>query len=168
MDSVIRGQSIVREAHFFLDGVLTDPSLPRITIRDPLGVAQVQDATPTRIGTGIYQFLYAVPLDVPTGIWVSEWSGLVSGQPVGPSTDDFFGVLPLGAVVPVSSSTYTYDLSTPVGVVRILTDDRDMSSVSTSLPLEQRSAVWSDEEIAQFLSLSGNDVLRAAAKGLIT
>jgi hypothetical protein len=168
MDSVIRGNPITREAHYFLDGVLTDPSLPRITIRDPLGVAQVQDATPTRIGTGLYQFTYDVPLGAVTGIWVSEWSGVVAGQAVGPSTDDFFGVLPLGAIVPVSSSTYTYDLATSTGVVRLLIDDRDMSSVSTSLPLEQRSAIFADEEIDQFLSLAGQDVLRAAAKGLVT
>src|SRR5450830_777779 len=165
MDSVIRGQTIVREAHYFLDGVLTDPSLPRITIRDPLGVAQVQDATPTRIGTGIYQWTYAVGFNALTGYWVSEWSGVISGQTLGPSTDDYFGVLPVGSSVP--SAEYTYDLSSSVGVVRFLTDDRDMSSVSTSLPLEQRSAVWSDEEIVKMLDLSGQDVLRAAAKGLI-
>jgi hypothetical protein len=43
-----------------------------------------------------------------------------------------------------------------------------MSSVSTSLPLEQRSAIFTDEEIEEFLALSANDVLRAAAKGLVT
>jgi hypothetical protein len=168
MDSVIRGNSIVREAHFFLDGDLTDPALPRITIRDPLGVAQVQDATPTRISTGIYQYEYAVGLAALLGTWASEWAGIVAGQPVGPSTDDYFGVLPVGSIAPVPSSTYTYNLATTVGMVRLLIDDRDMSSVSTSLPLEQRSAIFTDEEIGQFLDLSGNDVLRGAAKGLVT
>jgi hypothetical protein len=168
MDSVIRGNPITREVHFFLDGDLTDPSLPRITIRDPLGVAQVSDATPTRIGVGIYQYTYAVDLGAPIGTWTSEWSGIIAAQSLGPTTDDYFGVLPVGAIAPVPSSTYTYNLATSTGVVRMLIDDRDMSSVSTSLPLEQRSAIFADEEIDQFLGLSGQDVLRAAAKGLIT
>jgi len=166
VDSVIRGNSIVREAHFFLDGVLTDPSLPRITIRDPLGVAQVTDATPTRIGTGIYQYTYAVGLNALTGTWTSEWSGVISGNPLGPTTDDVFGVLPVGATPP--SPTYTYDLGTSIGVVRLLIDDRDLSSVDPLTPLEQRSAIFSDSEIEEFLSLSANDVLRASAKGLVT
>lgn len=168
MDSVIRGNTIVREAHFYLDGVLADPVLPRVTIRDSQGVAQVTDATPTRIGTGIYQYAYAVPLNALLGNWASEWQGTVGGQPVGPSSDDFFAVLPVGSVAPVPSSSYTYNLATNVGVVRLFIDDRDMSSVSTSLPLEQRSAIFTDEEIQEFLDLSGQDALRASAKALIT
>jgi hypothetical protein len=42
-----------------------------------------------------------------------------------------------------------------------------MSSVSTSLPLEQRSAVWSDTEIQAVLDASGQDVYLAASKLLI-
>lgn len=168
MDAVIRGNPITREAHFFLDGDLSDPVLPRVTIRDSIGVARVVDATPTRIGTGIYQYTYTVPLDGPLLYWASEWSGTVSGQPVGPSTDDWFEVLPVGGVAPVPSSTYTYNLATQVGQIRLLIDDRDMSSVSTSLPLEQRSAIFTDEEIQNFLDISGQDTLRATAKALIT
>jgi hypothetical protein len=167
MDAVIRGSTITREAHYFSDGVLTDPSSPRVTIRDPQGIAQVQDAVPTRISTGIYQYAYAVGGAALTGVWSALFQGTIGLASLGP-TDDPFEVLPVGAIVPVSVPDYTYDLSTDTGIVRLLLDDRDMSSVSTSLPLEQRSAIFSDTEIGQFLTLSGNDVLRAAAKGLIT
>lgn len=166
MDGVIRGQSITEEAHYQLDGVLTDPSLPRITIRDPLGVAQVTDATPTRLSTGIYQYTYAVAIDALTGIWSAEWDGTISGQPL--TSTVYFQVLPLGAIVTPPSSTYTYVLGTPVGVVRYLTDDRDMSAVDLSLPLEQRSAIFTDEEVQTLLDLTGQDPLLAAAMGLTT
>lgn len=162
MDSVIRGNSIVREAHYNLDGVLTDPSTPRVTIRDPLGVAVIASAVPTRISTGIYQYSYPAALSDPTGVWQDEWQGTISGQALGPMIG-LFQVLPVGAVAVVPSSTYTYNLATAVGRVRQLTDDRDMSSVSTSLPLEQRSAVWSDEEIQAILDDKAGSVYRAAA-----
>jgi hypothetical protein len=162
MDGVIRGETIVREAHYLLDGVLTDPSVPRITIRDSLGIAQVTDAIPTRISTGIWQYSYDVPLGAQIGVWTDEWQGTISGQALGPILG-YFEVLPVGAIAPVPSSTYTYNLATAVGKVRLLTDDRDMSSVSTSLPLEQRSAVWTDEEIESVLTDVGGSVYGAAA-----
>lgn len=165
MDTVVRGNNIVREAHFLLDGVLTDPSNPRVTIRDPLGVAQVTDAVPTRISQGIYQYTYFVAVDALIGIWETEWQGTVASQALGP-IDDPFQVIPTGSISPTLTGSYSYDLTTSVGVVRLLTDDRDMTAVSTTLPLEQRSAIWTDEEINQFLLLAGNDVLRAAAQGL--
>jgi hypothetical protein len=167
MDAVIRGNTITREAHYFLDGNLTDPALPRVTIKDALGVAQVQDAVPTRIGLGIYQYTYPVPGGATLGIWSALFQGSIGQQALGP-VDDPFEVLPVGSIAPAPVPDYTYDISTDIGKVRLLTDDRDMSSVSTALPLEQRSAVFSDTEIQTFLTMSNNDVFRAAAKGLIT
>ncbi len=162
-DSVIRGNSIAREARFDLDGVLTDPALPLVTIRNPLGVAVVTGATPSRIGTGIYQYAFACPIDAPLGIWQDEWSGVISGQ--SREATGYFEVLPVGAVAPVPSSTYTYNLATDVGRVRLLIQDHDMSLVSTSLPLEQRSAAFTDEEVQFFLDTHG-DVRMAAAGAL--
>lgn len=167
MDSVVRGNTVTREAHYLLDGVLTDPATPRVTIKDANGIVQVQDAVPTRIGTGIYQYAYAVPLGGATGIWSALFQGTVDLQGLGP-TDDPFEVLPLGSIIPISVADYTYDLGTPTGQVRLLLDDRDMSSVSTALPLEQRSAIFADSEIDQFIAMAGGDILRAAANGLIT
>ena len=162
MDSVIRGNPITREAHYFLDGNLTDPTLPRVTIRNSMGVAVVTDATPTRITTGIYQYVYNVTLSDLTGIWTAEWQGLLAGNPVGPGID-YFEVLPVGSIVSVPSSTYTYDLGTAVGQLRFLIQDHDMSSVSTSLPLEQRSAAFTDQELAMMLNLRPDLFMAAAA-----
>jgi hypothetical protein len=131
-----------------------------------MGVIQVQDAVPTRIGLGIYQYAYPVPSGAVLGNWSALFQGTISSQALGP-VDDPFLVLPLGSIVPAPVPDYTYDVTTDVGKVRLLTDDRDMSSVSTSLPLEQRSAVWSDTEIQAVLDASGQDVYLAASKLLI-
>lgn len=161
MDGVIRGNSITREATYKLDGVLADPTTPRVTIRDSLGVAQVTNAAPTRISLGIYEYVYPVALSDLLGIWQDEWAGTISGQAL--TAIGMFQVLPVGAIAVVPSVTYTYDLSTAVGRVRQLTDDRDMSAVSLTLPLEQRSAVWTDEEIQAVLTDKGGSIYRAAA-----
>lgn len=164
VDSVIRGNSIVREAHYFLDGVLTDPTLPRVTFRDSLGIAQLVDAVPYRVSAGIFQYNYPVPLGAALGVWTDEWQGVLAGQSAGPIIS-YFSVLPIGTIAPVPSSTYTYNLATDVGRVRLLIQDNDMSSVSTSLPLEQRSAAFTDEEL-QYLLDERHDVWRAASAAL--
>jgi len=161
-DSVIRGNPITREARYDLDGVLTDPALPLITIRNPIGVAVVTNATPTRIGAGIYQYVFPVALDAPDGNWQDEWTGVLAGQSVGPIIG-YFTVLPVGSIAPVPSSTYTYNLATDVGKVRFLIQDTDMSSVSTNLPLEQRSATFTDEEIAYMVADQGGDLYETAS-----
>ena len=165
MDSVIRGNSIVREAHYHLDGVLTDPTLPRVTIRDSAGVAQVTDAIPTRISAGIYQYTYAVALDALLFVWTDEWQGVLDGQAVGPIAG-YFEVLPVGAIAPVPSATYTYNLATDVGKLRLLIQDHDMTSVSTAIPPEQRSAAFTDEELQFVLDDRGGQLHRAAAMAL--
>lgn len=167
MDSVIVGNSITREAHYRLDGVLTDPSLPRVTIRDANGVVQVLDATPVQIATGIYQYTYAVGLGATLGIWASEWQGTIAGQPLGPEITNF-QVLPIGYIAPAPSASFTYNLATAIGKVRLLIDDRDMTMATTAVPLEQRSVIFTDEEIQTFLDFNGQDVMLAAATGLRT
>lgn len=164
MDSVVVGNSIVRECHYFLDGVLTDPTLPRITIRDPLGSAVVTDGVPTRITTGIYQYTYAVGLAALIGTYTDAWQGIIAGQTPGPALD-YWAALPLGSIAPVPSSTYTYNLATGVGKLRFLIQDNDMTSVSTSIPMEQRSAAFTDEEL-QFLLDMRIDLFYAAASAL--
>lgn len=165
--SVIRGNATTQEGRYMLDGILTTPTQPRVTIRDSAGVVQLQDAIPTQISTGIFQHTYVVPLDALLGNWQWEWSGTIAGQSPAPAID-ITVILPIGAIVSPPSSTYTYNLSTDVGRVRLLTDDRDMTLVSLSLPLEQRSAIFTDEEIATFLADNGGNVYSAAAVALIT
>ena len=57
--------------------------------------------------------------------------------------------------------TYTYDLDTDVGKVRLLTSDVDLSGL-------YENAIFSDEEIAAFVALEGDDVRLAAALALET
>lgn len=165
--SVVRGDSITLEAHFKDGtGTLTDPVTPRVSILNPSNVAIVTNAVPTRISTGIYQYAYAVDVAAPTGYWSVQWQGTVNGQAL--LSSESFQVLPAGTITPIYGGTYTYDLSSSIGKVRMYIDDRDLSSVSTSLPLEQRSAIFTDEEINAFLGQSGGDVMYASALGLIT
>lgn len=160
MDGVVVGNPIVREAHYFLNGNLEDPTAPRITIRDPLGVAVVTDATPTRISQGIYQYTYAVPLAALLGTYTDTWQGTLASQAA--MALDYWAALPLGSIAPVPSSTYTYNLATDVGKLRFLIQDHDMTSVSTAIPMEQRSAAFTDEELAFVLTVR-TDLFFAAA-----
>ncbi len=59
-----------------LDGVLTDPTSPTITITDPNGTVTVNAATPTQESTGVYFYYYA-PTAVE-GYWKVEFGGTVS------------------------------------------------------------------------------------------
>lgn len=61
--------------------------------------------------------------------------------------------------------TYTYDIGTAVGQLRFLVQDHDMSSIAPETPLEQRSAAFSDEELA-FVLTQQPDLLSAAAMTL--
>jgi hypothetical protein len=80
---------------------------------------------------------------------------------------DYFEVLPVGVISPVVNGSYTYDPTTDVGYIRLNIDDRDLSAVSSSLPLERRSAIFTDEELRMFLDNSGNDKNYATARALM-
>lgn len=163
--AVVRGQSITLNARYRLDGVLTDPALPTYVIRDPANVT-VASGTPTRDSTGIYHVVFTPSLVAPLDTWQIIWDGVISGQPVGPIPEDFT-VLPVGYVIPTPSSSFTYNIDTDVGKVRLLTDDRDMSNATTAVPLEKRSVIFTDEEIGFFIT-QGGSILMAAALGLRT
>lgn len=165
MDSVVVGNPITRECHFLLDGSLADPTLPRITIRNPSGIAVVQDGVPTRISLGIFQYVYPVPLGGPLGIYTDEWSGVLNAEPA--LANENWQALPLGSAVPVFNPSYTYNPSTTVGKLRLLVQDNDLSSVDTNLPLERRSAAFSDEELQVFID-DYDHLLKSAAAVLRT
>lgn len=165
--SVVRGTSLILEAHYKDGtGTLADPTSPRISLYDPLNTVVINSATPVRISTGIYQYTFACPIDAATGNWTAEWQGTVNAQAL--IATEIFVVLPVSSVTPIFNGSYTYDLGTSVGLVRMYIDDRDISSVDSNLPLEQRSAIFTDEEIEAFLAQSGQDVMYASALGLIT
>jgi len=54
-------------------------------------------------------------------------------------------------------STFTYDPSTSIGIVRLLTNDK-----------YEAEPIFYDEEITAFLALEGSDTRKAAAKALET
>lgn len=169
MPSVYRGSPYTFEVHF-QDGAgnLVAAVNARITISDPLNVQVIVDAAPTaNPNVGIYQFAWTPAVNALLGNWEGAWQGVVSGQGLGPLSE-IVQVIPVGAILAAPSSSYTYDLTTPTGKVRMYIDDRDMSSVSLSIPLEQRSAIFSDEEIGIFLADSSTDVLYASARALMT
>jgi hypothetical protein len=58
----------------------------------------------------------------------------------------------------VADPTYTYDLETPVGLVRFLISD------IPSDESEEQSAIFSDQELAAVLTLERDSVKRAAAQ----
>jgi hypothetical protein len=60
---------------------------------------------------------------------------------------------------------YTYDPATDRGKVRLYIDDRDVSSVAPTTPLDQRSAIFEDAELDMLLAAHGG-VLRASAAAL--
>jgi hypothetical protein len=165
--SVIQGNPITLEAHY-LDGAgnAITPSAPRVSILDPLNVTQVSNATPVNISVGIYQYTYTTASNAILGNWTAQWQGTINSQPL--LNTEIFEVLPIGTIEFVPSGSYSYDPSTNVGVVRMLIDDRDMTRVSLSIPMEQRSAIFTDQEINTFISLNAGDTLYAAAQGLTT
>lgn len=61
-----------------LDGVLTNPTDPTVTITDPNGTVTVTAATPTEESTGIFFYLYA-PTEVE-GYWEYVFGGSVDGK----------------------------------------------------------------------------------------
>lgn len=165
--SVVRGTSITLEAQYKDGaGTLTNPTNPRISIFDPANVAIVVNATPNQISTGIYQYTYAVDIAAQLGYWSAQWQGTINGQAL--LSTESFQVIPAGTITPIYGGSYTYDLATSVGKVRMYIDDRDLSSVSTNLPLEQRSAIFTDEEVNAVLTQTSGDVMYASALALIT
>jgi hypothetical protein len=164
-DKVVLGKTTYRLAEYVDEnGALFDPDNPVVSVTDPAGVVRVTDATPVRNSLGMYEYDYLVALNDLTGTWVVYWSGSKDGEPV-PPTPDYFDVVTPGEV---SVTGYTYDPTTDIGQVRLYIDDRDMSNNGSSVPLEQRSSIFSDQEIGTFLADAQGVVLFAAAKALIT
>jgi len=167
VQSVYRGSPIHLPARYEDgNGDLTDPLVPRVDILDAQNTQVIVGAIPTRLSLGIFEYVYTPGALAPLGTWSASWTGTVSGQGLGPILDPF-NVLAVGSITPIPNGSYTYDLTTDVGYVRLNIDDRDLSMVSLSAPLEQRSAIFTDEEIGQFISASGNDKNYAVARALM-
>lgn len=165
MQTVVRGNSITLEAQFRNgSGIVTDPVAPTATIYNASNVV-VDSGTPTRISMGIYRYTYSVGPSVAVGAWSILWGGTVEGQPL--TATEYFDVIVAGSVTP-SDATYTYDPATPLGKVRMYIDDRDLSSIASTVPLEERSCIFSDEELSSMYADCLNDVMYTAARALVT
>lgn len=82
-ESIVVGNSITLDA-FTSDGTgnsVDDPDL-RVSIIDPNGATVVNLATPTRVGTGHYQYVYAVASTARPGAWAARWFGTIEGASV--------------------------------------------------------------------------------------
>lgn len=166
MQSVIRGNSITLDAQYKNGaGVVEDPTTPLVSVYNSSNVAQLVGAIPTRVSTGVYTYAYAVSGSADPGTWYIIWSGTVDGQAL--TTTEYFEVILAGSITP-SDATYTYDLSTPIGKIRMYIDDRDLSLTSSLVPLEERSAIFSDEELTAMYYDCVNDVMYASARALVT
>jgi len=66
------------------------------------------------------------------------------------------------------ADSYTYDVSTDAGEVRLLIADIDDSAVSPATARASRTMLFTDAEIAVFLARVSDNVSRAAARALLT
>lgn len=156
------GGGVRLNARFTEDGTLVNPTSIELTVRAPSGADSVYTWPPDSIiqndGTGVF-FADLVPAE--EGVYLYRWVG---DEPQAALEGRFEVYSQFTATPEGLQRTYTYDLSNAVGLVRFHTDDRDLSRVNESLALEQRSAVWSDEEIQAALDAVGGSVLRASAR----
>jgi hypothetical protein len=152
-----------------VDGNPVDPSAITLTVRAPDGsdstftwppegsITQVRDASDNPV-VGSYKHTF---LPDQEGLYRYQW---VSTTPSGAIEGTF---LVYTAFTPGPNNSYTYDLATDIGKLRLNIDDRDLRQVTADVPLGQRTAIFSDEELQAFLDAEGT-VSRASAKALIT
>lgn len=140
----------------------TDPVNVLLIVQDPVGIetTYTYDGTTAPIVKDSVGRYHADLKPPSGGLWLYKWVG-TGGGAEGSRAGQFY-------IQPdfVGSDEYSYDLTTDVGQVRLLIDDRDLSHV-VGLPLEKRSAIFTDAEIGMFLS-SAKTVYGAAAVALTT
>lgn len=75
--TAVQGQTVTLTGEFFQAGALVDPSGVTIEIKAPDGTVEVAatSAGVTHLATGIYQFLWLVPVAAPVGNHVVTWLG---------------------------------------------------------------------------------------------
>ena len=98
--------------------------------------------------------------DTP-GTWAFRFTGTGAYEAI---EEGYFVIIP--SAVESGVPRYTYDLETAIGKLRLLVDDRDLSRVSNAVPMEQRSAIWTDDELRVFLNNHDQGVYLAAAEAL--
>lgn len=97
MFSVAQGENIVLSAVTYDEfGAPANASAIAVDIIDPAGTVVVTDAIPTNVGTGQYEYTYAVALDATiSNQWKARWNATVNGTAIGP-IEEFFEVTEAG------------------------------------------------------------------------
>lgn len=155
MSEWVLGQTVMPDATFRVNGVLTDPTTVTATVRAPSGSV----TAPTALWRSVGVWGAVVTLN-EAGVW---WYRFVGTGAVEGVVEGSLSVTP--SMVAASTPVYTYDLATDIGKVRLNVDDRDFSRIDPSLPGERRSAIWTDAELQAFLDAS-TDVHSATAAAL--
>jgi hypothetical protein len=77
-----------------VNGVLTDPTRPRVSVFAPSGAVVVDSATPTQESTGIYYHLLSVTTAYATerGVYQQWWEGFINSAPISLDEPFYFEV----------------------------------------------------------------------------
>lgn len=77
------------------DNVLTNPTRPRVSIYDPVGVTIVASAEPSQESTGVYYYLFGVSTaySVKRGLYQAWWEGYINGGPIYMDEPIYFEVM---------------------------------------------------------------------------
>ena len=158
------GQGVRLNARFREDGVLTSPTDVELTVRSPAGVDTVYTCPPDSvIGEDSAGVFHAELEPASEGLWLYRWVGIDPSAVL----EGRFEVYSIFTAGPTGlQRSYTYDLSTAIGEVRLNINDNDLSRVGEDELPQYRSAVFADEELAAFLTRRGDDVMRATALAL--
>lgn len=123
---------------------LEDPSSVVATIEDPSG----NETTPSAVqqSKGVYTVSFTL---TESGLWHFRITG--DAPAVGAVEGN---ILAADSQILDSdpAADYTYDTATDIGMVRLLIDDRDFTSISASKPRGERSAIFDDGEIQAFIT----------------
>ncbi len=143
---------------------LTDPTVVTATIEDPAGT----ETNPTAVkqSTGIYLVTFTADA---AGLWHYR---IVGDAPAKGAVEGTLQISDSKVLDSDPAADYTYVVGTDIGVVRLLIDDRDFSSVNESTPLGERSAIFNDLEIQAFITQETvaegvSNTYRAAAVALL-
>lgn len=76
-------------------GLLADLDSVTVTILDTTGASRASSASPQHLATGVYRYLYTVPVDATVGIWRAQWDVVQDGNPL--ISVDAFEIVGVGA-----------------------------------------------------------------------
>jgi hypothetical protein len=136
-------------------GLPANPDVVSLLVWDPAGISSAPVPTSNVTGTWFYDLV-----TTSAGNWTYEFRGTGSVDAV--QTGAFY-VQPA-----VQTVRYSYDITTDVGRLRHYIDDHDFTSVDPTTPREQRSAIFTDDEIEEFLRAESDNLYAAVGMALMT